>query len=81
MTVPRFYINEDISIDIRYASANARTCDIKYFTVWCQNTQMHLTTIEIPDTTFVSDHYNDSYRNINNCTLYDDSNTSIIGTN
>ena len=51
-TLPDFIINEDIRVDMRYA--RARTCDVKYFTVWCKSSQMHLTSIEIPNNIFVS---------------------------
>ena len=54
-SIPRSYTNEDISLDLRYSSdtVNARTCDINYLTVWCKSSEMHLSRIRIPASTFV----------------------------
>ena len=53
VSLPRPFTNEDITVDLRYASTSARMCDIKYLTVWCQNSQVHLSRIEIPESTFI----------------------------
>ena len=55
VSIPRSFTNEDITVDLRYSAAtvNARTCDINYLTVWCKSSQMHLSRIEIPASTFV----------------------------